>query len=136
MRFGRGREPQRGDVVLYRPPNGSGAPELLLGIVAALPDEKVYLHDGRVQIDGKYIEGAGILSEPRFKGNGDAGKFAASRTKEFSAVPAEHYFVLSNGSDGAPDSRSLGWIARERIVGTATRVWWPMSVARRLGLGR
>ncbi len=133
LRLGRGREPRRGDVVLYRPPKDSNAPELLLGIVAGLPEEKVYLQDGRVQIDGKPVEGAGMLSEPRFKPNGHGGKFGLSKNKEFSAVPAQHYYLLSNGPGDAPDSRALGWIARDRVVGTATRVWWPLTAARRLG---
>ena len=47
IRLGRGRHPRRGDVVLYRPPKGSNAPELLLGIVAGLPEEKVFVQDGR-----------------------------------------------------------------------------------------
>jgi len=134
IRLGRGREPRRGDVVLYSPPKNSGAPELLLGIVAGLPEEKVFVQDGRVQIDGKPLDGAGILSEPRFKSNGAGGKFGLNKSKEFSAVPAQHYFLLSSGSAEDPmDSRAFGWIARGRVVGTATRVWWPFSAARRLG---
>jgi signal peptidase I len=133
LRIGRGRAPQRGDVVLYRPPKASNAPELLLGIVAGLPEEKVLVQDGRLQIDGKSLEGAGLLSEPRFRSNGQAGKFGLSKGKEFTSVPAGHYFLLSNGSGDAPDSRALGWIARDRIVGTATRVWWPITAMRRLG---
>jgi signal peptidase I len=133
LRIGRGRAPQRGDVVLYRPPKASNAPELLLGIVAGLPEEKVLVQEGRLQIDGKSLEGAGLLSEPRFRSNGQAGKFGLSKGKEFTSVPAGHYFLLSNGSGDAPDSRALGWIARDRIVGTATRVWWPITAMRRLG---
>jgi signal peptidase I len=132
QRIGPGREPRRGDVVLYRPPKDANAPELLLGIVAGLPEEKVYVDDGRLHIDNRPLSIGGILSEPRFAPNAQGGKFGMNKNKEFSAVPAGHYFLLSNGSGTAPDSRSLGWISRDRLVGTATRVWWPLSAARRL----
>lgn len=128
-----GRPLRRGDVVLYRPPRGSNAPELLLGVVAGLPDEKVSVQDGCLQIDGKPIENAGILSEPRFTANELGGKFGLAKGKEYTNVPAGHYYLLSNGSGGAPDSRSLGWIAHARVVGKATRVWWPLNAIRKLG---
>ena len=48
---------------------GSNAPELLLGVIAALPEEKVFIQDGRVQIDGKFLDNVGILSEARFAVN-------------------------------------------------------------------
>lgn len=133
MRIGHGKRLQRGDVVLYRPPRGSKAPELLLGVVAALPEEKVSIQDGRVQIDGKSLEKAGILSEAKFGATDMGGKFGVAKSKEFTNVPEKHYYLLSDGTDGSPDSRTLGWIARGRIVGTARRVWWPFSAARRLG---
>jgi signal peptidase I len=132
VRLGRGRDPRRGDVVLYRPPKGSNAPELLLGLVAGLPEEKVLVQDGRLQINGSPLTGAGILSEPRFTPNGQGGKFGMSKSKEFTGVPAGHYFLLSNGSGSAPDSRALGWISRDRLVGAATRVWWPLGAFRKL----
>jgi len=134
LRVGDSRTLRRGDVVLYRPPRDANAPELLLGIVAGLPEEKVGIQDGRVQIDGKPIDNAGILSEARFTANDLGGKFGLAKGKEFTTVPDGHYFLLSNGAGGAPDSRSLGWIAHARVVGKATHVWWPLSAFRKLGL--
>lgn len=136
VRIGRGRPLRRGDVVLYHPPRGFNAPELLLGVIGALPEDKVLIQDGRLQIDGKLLDNAGVLSEARFAGNEFGGKFGIAKTKEFTAVPPNHYYLLSNGSGGAPDSRSFGWIAHGRIVGVATRVWWPLKAARRLSAAR
>lgn len=132
-RVGSGRGPQRGEVVLYKPPKDSGAPDLLLGIVAGLPDEKVQLQDGQLQINGNALEGQGALSEPRFTANGQGGKYGLSRGKEYSQVPSGHYFLLTNGRGAAPDSRLLGWIPRDRIVGPARLVWWPIGRWRRVG---
>lgn len=131
-RIGRGSNPGRGDVVLYRPPKGANAPELLLGIVAGLPGEKVQLQDGRLQVNGEALANHGVLSEPRFKANGRGGKYGLSRGKEYSQVPDDHYFLLTNGSGEAPDSRVLGWIPRDRIVGPARVVWWPLKQSRRV----
>lgn len=134
MRIGKGPALRRGDVVLYRPPRGSNAPELLLGVVAGLPEEKISLQEGRLQIDGKPLDSAGILSEPRFTANDLGGKFGLAKGKEYTNVPAGNYYLLSNGTGGAPDSRSLGWIPHARIVGKATRVWWPLNAVRKLGI--
>jgi signal peptidase I len=131
MRIGRGRELRRGDVVLYKPPKGADAPELLLGIVAGLPDEKVSIQDGRLEVNGKPVED-GVLAEPHFPPNEFTGKYGINRGKEYSMVPADHVYLLAASDGGAPDSRALGWIPRERVVGTLTRVWWPIQRARKV----
>lgn len=131
QRVGQGRSLKRGDVVLYKPPKGSNAPEMLLGLVAALPEEKVAIQDGRLEIDGKAVAD-GVLSRPIFTPNDFGGKFGVQRSKEFSVVPADHVYVLAASDGGAPDSRSLGWVPRTRVVGTLTRVWWPIARARRV----
>ncbi len=131
IRLGRGRPLRHGDVVLYKPPNGSNAPELLLGFVAGLPDEKVAIQDGQVEVNGKWIED-GVLGRPIFTPNEFAGKYGINRGKEFSVVPAGHVYLLAASDGAAPDSRSLGWIPRGRIIGTLTRVWWPITRARRV----
>lgn len=130
-RIGRGQELRRGQVVLYKPPKGSNAPELLLGIVAGLPDEKVAIQDGRLEVDGKPVP-EGVLSQPIFTPNAAGGKFGIQRGKEFTIVPEDHVYLLAASDSAAPDSRSLGWIPRARVVGTLTRVWWPIPRARKL----
>ena len=102
-------------------------------MIGALPDEKVLIQDGRLQIDGKFLDNAGILSEARFAANELGGKFGIAKTKDYTNVPANRYYILSDGSGGTPDSRVFGWVAHGRIVGVASRVWWPLRAARRLG---
>ncbi len=130
-RVGRGQELRRGQVVLYKPPKGSNAPELLLGIVAGLPDEKVAITDGRLEVDGNLVTD-GVLGQPIFTPNDFGGKFGIQRGKEFSVVPEGHVYLLAASDGGAPDSRALGWIPRGRVVGKLSRVWWPLPRARTL----
>lgn len=134
MRVARGREPQRGDVVLYRPPKKGkeSGPEQMVGVVAALPGERVTLDAGMLRIDDKPVETPKWLSDFEFSRDGVEGKYGKSRSKEFSVVPKDAYFILSNGDDRAWDSRTVGWVPRGRIVGHAARVWWPPASGRRL----
>jgi signal peptidase I len=128
LRFSRGREPQRGEIVVYRPPSG-GDHEFLVGRVAGLPREQVNMDDGRLTIDG-----APVVTQPelRFTPADGAAPYGRSKSKEYSLVPEGHYFIVAeNGADNL-DSRSLGWIPRRDVVGSAKLVWWPLSHARRL----
>ena len=131
VRIGRGRMLRRGDIVLYRPPRASNAPELLLGFVAGLPDEKVSIQDGRLEVDGKPLTD-GILGKPIFTQNEFGGKFGLNKGREYTTVPTDHVYLLTSSDGAAPDSRSLGWIPRARVVGTLKTVWWPITRARRL----
>lgn len=136
-RIGRGAGLKRGQVVLYRPPSTDAKlPELLLGVVAALPDECVAFEDGRLTIDGTAVRDPEVFTEARFSARGHAGKYGVSKSKEYSRVPSDHYFILSDSDSEWPDSRILGWVARDRIVGSARWVWWPLTRWRRVGKTR
>ena len=132
MRFTAGRNPGRGDLVLYHGPrDDEGRMPLLIGRVAALPGERVSLEEGLVQIDGVRLEEPGF-SEP-FPPSAEAGPYGHSRSVEHSQVPEGHYFVLSRDGEHMLDGRSLGWTPREALIGPLSFVWWPFSRWGRVG---
>ncbi len=124
----RWREPQRGDLALYTAKDpDDGAAHLLVGRVAALPGEKVFLEDGALTVNDDAI----MLPAPapeRYAGTHPTAKYGRSRTKEYSVVPEGHYYILADETieDAIPpDSRTLGWISRTNIIGRAVCCWWP-----------
>jgi signal peptidase I len=131
-RLSKGRLPKRGEIVLYRPPKSADEQEPLLGRVAALEGERVFLDQGELCINDEPLTGPASLAERTYDSGDGVGPYARSRGKDYSLVPKGHVFVLADNPDTAPDSRSLGWIPREHLVGIASAVWWPIRRWRRI----
>lgn len=126
----------RGDLVLYEPVGDARKDyELLLGRVAALGGEMVAIEDGRLLIDGAPQDGAAWLETP-IKSLTEGGHRYGTTcdSGQNNQVPAGHVFVLSDylESDDAVDSRSMGFIPIEQLMGKATHIWWPPARAQRV----
>ena len=104
--------PQRGDIVVFHITDREGAD--LVKRVVGLPGETVEVRDGRVYIDGT------LLPEPYLT------KFDESDEGPVS-VPEGHYFVLGDNRAVSYDSRYMGPIRMEQIVGKAWVSYWPLD---------
>ncbi len=130
----RGRAPRRGELVLYYTKSKDGdAPSWLFGRVAGLPGERVYIDRGKIQIDGEPLSEPRELAEREFAPGEGVGPFARSKGKEFSAVPPDHYFLVTDSplQEEHYDSRTVGWVPYAGLIGAASAVWWPPSRWRR-----
>ncbi len=104
--------PQRGDIVIFHHP--SGVHRDLVKRVIGLPGETVEIRGGVVSIDGR------ALVEPYLAGGEvPIGDMAPLR------VPEGTYFVLGDNRNHSQDSRVLGPIPADLIVGKAFLSWWP-----------
>jgi signal peptidase I len=143
LRIARWADPARGDVVTFLSPEDG---RLLVKRVVGVPGDLVGLDDNRLVVNGVAATYAplrcatprgahagqsaageacyqeSILGRTRSimlgAGGGarSAGNFAMIR------VGDGHFLVLGDNRDASRDSRALGLIARDRIVGHATRV--------------
>ncbi len=104
--------PQRGDIVVFHIADREGAD--LVKRVVGLPGETVELRDGRVFIDGE------LLPEPYLTGFDDSNEAPLS-------VPAGHYYVLGDNRGVSYDSRFMGPIPMEQIIGKAWVSYWPLD---------
>lgn len=132
-RMSAGEPPARGDIVMFRAPADNGAADkkrLLLGRVAGLPGEEVSLDGDRLAVNGQAVERPHSLAEP-FPGDG-VGLYGRSRTKQYSLVPPDHFFILVDDAAEQPDSRAIGWVSREDLVGRVSAVTWPPHRWRRV----
>lgn len=116
------REPQRGDIVVFKYPNDPS--QYFIKRIVGMPSETVEMKDGRVRI---YKNGAPVgyfLNEGQYLSN-----VSTNGDKKFN-VGENEYFVLGDNRPSSLDSRVFGPISEKLIVG---RVWlrgWPITKFR------
>jgi signal peptidase I len=141
-------EPQRGDVVVFRPPQHPD--EDWIKRVIGLPGDTVAYHDDTVSINGQPLQytargrfigtgrdveatGAKLLTE-QLPGRAhpvlerDDRPFFAQGEGEWT-VPAGQYFVMGDNRDNSEDSRFWGFLPEANLRGKAFLIWmsWDRS---------
>jgi signal peptidase I len=104
--------PQRGDIIVLRDPR---QPQVdLIKRVIGLPGETVEIVNGVVFVNGY------LLEEPYIE-----------RAWHYTGPPVVlgpgEYFVMGDNRDNSKDSRSVGPIPKELIIGKALLTYWPVS---------
>ena len=118
------REPQRGDVVVFRYPE---QPQVdFVKRVVALPGETIIIRGKRVFIDGRELPEPYVVfkdeetqhrSDPRHRDH--FGPFL---------VPPGEYFTMGDNRDNSHDSRFWGTVPRAMIKGRAFLVYWSFAL--------
>lgn len=102
-------EPERGDVVLLQREG-----QLLIKRVAALPGETVAVRGGTFYVNGE------PLRDP-------SGMQGLPYSVEPTVVPPGQFYVLGDNRGNSTDSRSFGPVSKERLVGEAVVILWPLN---------
>lgn len=123
-------EPERGDVVVFRPPEDEG--KYYVKRIIGLPGDEVVIRSGNVHIvrEGKEI----ALTEDYLDERSRQHTFRApvgtgDQSEERYSVPPEQYFLLGDNRQGSLDSRSfqnargepMPYVLRKKVAG---RVWF------------
>ena len=106
--------PERGDIIVFNPPNGDTKPYIKR--VIATEGETVTFKDDHVYVDG--VE----LPEPYITKPTDCDGRYCDVT-----VPADNVFVLGDNRTGSSDSRVFGPVPIDSIIGKAIFTYWPMK---------
>ena len=106
--------PQRGDIVVLRPPQRQNIP--LIKRVIGLPGETIEIHDSHVYING-------VLLEEPYLTQTTWGTLPAQ------LVPEGHIFVLGDNRGSSNDSRAFGAIPLDDVIGRAWLRYWPFAEA-------
>ncbi|GJM45536.1 MAG: signal peptidase I [Gemmatimonadota bacterium] len=115
-------EPQRGDVVVFRPPDRaqelSGVrSERFVKRVVAVGGDTVEIRSGVVFVNGVAVEEPFIAEAPHYE--------VPSRI-----VPENHVFVLGDNRNESLDSHRWGFLSEESLIAHVFARYWPL---RRVG---
>jgi signal peptidase I, bacterial type len=109
--------PQRGDIIILRPPTDNSKD--FIKRIIALPGERLLISDGIVYINGHkldepYLPEAWVTLNNLYGPDG-------------TVVPPNEYFVMGDNRNRSQDSRTFGFIGRDRIDGRAWFRIWPLN---------
>ncbi len=112
-------DPNRGDVVVLHELTGTSERDLIKRVIA-LPGETIEVRNCEVLIDGRRLDEPYL--DPQVVTPGNCGGDLAP-----TAVPDDHVFVMGDNRAGSLDSRNLGPIDEDELVGRAFVVFWPKA---------
>jgi len=128
------RKPEHGEVIVFHVPEEERD---LIKRVIALPGETVKVEGDHVYVNDKLIEESyikGVEEEAAANGgtyNGTGGDFSfPNDIVQETKVPEGKVFVLGDNRPNSKDSRYLGFIPMDQIVGRADFVFWPIQDLR------
>ncbi len=110
-------EPKRGDVVVFEAPGTNG--EEFIKRIIGLPNETISIQNGKILINGEVIK-ENYLPESLLTEGG-----AFLRNGQSITVPENHYFVMGDNRTASSDSRTWGFVAKNKITGRAWIIYWP-----------
>lgn len=113
-------DPNRGDVVVLHQITGASERDLIKRVIA-LPGETVEIRNCSVLIDGR------VLNEPYLDPDVVTPTDCGGDYSLNGPVPENHVFVMGDNRGGSQDSRVIGTINEDDLVGRAFVVFWPQS---------
>lgn len=108
------REPQRGEVVVFKYPNDTS--QYFIKRVIGLPGDGVDVREDGVFVNGKKLDESGYLAADL-----PIGPTASA------IVPSGSYFLMGDNRPASLDSRIFGPVQRDFIVGKTWIRAWPLS---------
>jgi len=114
------RDPQRGDVIVFKYPNDETRD--FIKRIIAVGGDTIQVRDNRVVLNGRPIDEPyvrpGSFSAPA------SGPCGYAYGCDALQVPANAYFVMGDNRDNSQDSRYWGFVHREKIRGKAFLIYW------------
>jgi len=116
------KEPERFDIVIF---HASKYKDFIKRIIG-LPGEHIKVIDNQLYVDGELVE------EPFLDGYSSEGFRTNDFTLEmlpgnYEKIPEGKVLVLGDNRSNSTDSRSIGLIDINDIVGKATVIYWPLN---------
>ncbi len=117
-------KPQRGDVVVFKAPSTEPCAEdecEYIKRIIGVPGDRVMVKGNRVYLNGELLNEtflpADFVTEPD--------SYLQEGVER--VVPADEYLCLGDNRSHSRDGRAFGPIGKDRIVGRAFFIYWPLS---------
>ncbi len=111
------KEPQRGDIIVFRPPGEPNYRKFIKRVIG-LPGDVINIENGIV-----YVNNEPVQAEYTFEKISSRWFPVNFPVK----VPEGHVFVLGDNRNNSKDSRHLGPIPMKNITGEAFLLYWPLT---------
>lgn len=117
-------EIDRGDIVVFHATESKD----YIKRVIAIPGDTLEYRDDVLYINGEAVEEP-YLDEYRAQMNGLplTENFTLEQVTGESVVPEESYFVMGDNRQNSKDSREIGFVSKEEIVGKTNFIFWPLD---------
>lgn len=111
------KEPERGDIVLFRDPEGGAEP--LIQRVVCLPGDRIVVRHGKLVLNGEPWKEPYVVNPACFRG--------VPKTCSFGPVtiPEGHVFVMGDNRASSYDSRFFGPVPEDSLIGEPLFRFWP-----------
>jgi len=119
-RFG---SPQRGDVVVFKPPITIQGADYLIKRIIAIPGDTISINATDVFVNGKQLKEPYLEPLPADAQGVETVTGVVSGLK----LQKDQYWVMGDNRRDSLDSRSFGIVTRQSIVGKAEVVAWPLN---------
>lgn len=117
-------EPKRFDIIVFEATEEKDYIKRVIG----LPGEHVAYKDDVLYINGEPVEEPFLEEAKRNAGDGHfTYDFTLEEVTGLSVVPEDTLFVLGDNRRFSKDSRIIGPIPMEKVIGKTNIVYWPIS---------
>ncbi|WP_096189148.1 signal peptidase I [Evansella halocellulosilytica] len=120
-------EPDRFDIIVFHAPQNKDYIKRVIG----LPGDTIYYENDVLYINGEAVE------EPYLNEYKESASklpftqdFHIKDITGYETVPEGHVFVLGDNRQHSKDSRHIGMVPYDEVVGKANFVFWPFSDVR------
>jgi len=116
------REPQRGDIIVFKYPQDEKRD--FIKRIIAIPGDQIVIRGHDVHVNGQRLREAYVKHTAPSPGQAGQTYCGYAYGCEATAVPPGAYFVMGDNRDNSQDSRYWGFVRREKIKGKAFLIYW------------
>ncbi|WP_413381721.1 signal peptidase I [Alkalihalobacillus sp. 1P02AB] len=120
-------EPERFDIVVFHAPGGKDYIKRIIG----LPGDEIEYRSDVLYVNGEPIDEI-FLEElkVRYEGETLTNNFTLEDVTNQFVVPDDHLFVLGDNRRHSKDSRDIGTVPYDEVIGKASIIFWPLTEVR------